>query len=685
MNLTFNTSRLETKKNSSYPEPNWGPIGQLVYLRTYARPLGDRREYWYETVERVKRYSAKLGPIVGNEVAELGDSIFNFDTFVAGRTLWVADTPVIDGNGIANFNCAFTTIQSPDDFGEIVLLLMSGSGVGGRVSKQDAKRLNEVASLGRTPKLVIKPYEWLGYNHPMYSEKTFYTLFDGVLNIRVGDSREGWSDAIKLFLALVGKAEVVSIDVDSVRPNGELLKRFGGRASGPGALLEFFRWAHLSLFAKNRPRGWTPVKMLDVLNLIGRTVVSGGTRRSALIALSDDEEFAKAKTGQWATPDQVEEWQQSMVIPEDQIPPWRVQSNNTVLYDSSVSRETLDETVSWAINKGEPGFLNIDAAKQRREDFEGVNPCGEILLRSKGLCNLTSINLVNHVVNGELDYEKLLKSAWLLTRHSMRITNVDLGPRLKSWQRVLSQDRLIGVSLTGVMDAYYLLNSEAQNTMWNTLAKISAYIEKTAQAYAADMGIPKPLLRTTIKPEGTQSLMPGVSAGIHNSYAPYYIRRVRISDMDPLAEALIEQGFFHERDLFNNSTLVFSFPVKSPTPVSANQVPASEMLFRYLLSMEKWTEHNTSITINVGSGEIGDFTEELYRNWGSVVAVSILPKMTTVYPQAPLEEIDKNTYEKLVASSPVFDRRYLDRIEAGVGASVSEVDSDCDSGLCPVR
>jgi len=667
--------------------PTWGPIGEITYLRTYARPLGRRREYWHETVDRVVKYSAELGPLYPGEADDLKHHLAHHRIFVAGRTLWIGGTDLARANGVANYNCAFVVLDHPKAFYDLVLLLMSGAGVGGRMLPDDVQGLQQVIPIGREPpRLEIDPYNWVGYNSSTYHEHTAtYRRPDGAYVIYVGDSREGWAEAIMEYLFALSRERYIVINVDSVRPHGERLKRFGGYASGPEPLIDMFRMARVAAFAKSRPVGWTDLKVLDIFNLIGRTIVSGGARRSAESALGASRDFANAKRGKWADDKSFAEWEAAIDIPPDVIPSWRSQSNNSLVYESHPGRDGIYEVVRAALEYGEPGFFNLAAARLRRADAEGSNPCFEILLRNHGVCNLVTVNLASYTSKGNgIDIEAASKAFKLATRHAMRITTVGFDESLAEWQQVQSEDRLIGVSMTGIMDAVYRSGLPTSVVMRMT-RHFKEVVRREAREYAAQMGVPEPVLTTTIKPEGTQSLMPGVSAGIHDPYAPYYIRRIRFSTSDPLAEALIRQGFAYEHDVYVPNTLVFSFPVASSATRSANDVPAVEMLERYRMSMRYYTEHNTSITVAVGEDEVEDVVNWLDRHWHDVVAVSLLPKQTTVYPQQPYEEISQDEYERLVAKTPKFNRSVLDEIEGASGAIVSEVDADCATGVCPVR
>lgn len=344
--------------------PDFGPIGEIIYLRTYSRYLPDllRRENWEETVDRVVRFSVGLAPTEEWEESSLKQVLLDLKGFTAGRTLWIGGTPYAqEDNGQAQFNCAFMDVEEPKDFHDMVFLLMSGVGVGFRATRDNVEKLNNTLPIKQVAEVVVQPYNFYGYDHHSYSHRTalFYTPFDSEMHIVVGDSREGWAEAVQAFLKGVTSYRRVVIDVNRVRPMGERLKTFGGYASGPEPLIEFFLTVPKIL--EREPHGrWSSTKILDIMNLIGRMVVAGGTRRSAQIALgdADDLDFVEAKTGDW--------WSKY---------PWRTQSNNTVIFHSKPDRETLKSLMEKILQYGEPGLLNAEAASKRRPNFRGINPC----------------------------------------------------------------------------------------------------------------------------------------------------------------------------------------------------------------------------------------------------------------------------------------------------------------------
>lgn len=652
-------------------------LGDVVYLRTYSRYQDhlQRRERWEETVDRVVAYSASLSPISDKEKNLLKNTLLHHYGFPAGRTLWAAGTSMINSNAAANYNCAFTDLRHADDFRDLVMLLMSGSGVGFRVTKDNIEALNRNLPIPQAkPYVWVKSPQWVGFNSPHYHEVTKTGFHDGEYVITVGDSREGWAEAVAAFLLAYSKGyPIIQVHLDAVRPLGTPLKRFGGWASGPKPLEEFFSTATRLL---NESTAWTDVLALDLANLIGRMVVAGGTRRSAQIALGDVDSvaFVNAKTGDW--------WSKA---------PWRAQSNNSVLFDHKPSRKVLLQLFDRILQYGEPGLVNVEAALRRRSDFRGLNPCAEILLRNKGVCNLATIVLPKHIQENDVDEERLHLTARILTRHAIRITLSKFPKELDAWQKVQDQDRLIGISFTGLDDFIQALGWP-EIDVYALLARIRISIHEEAQRYSQELGIPVPLLATTVKPEGTLSLVSGVSSGVHPAYAPYYLRRVRISKHDAVAKALYFLGLEPKPEVGFTSleeadTWVFEFPIKTPAYRKAHDYSAIEQLERYRTIQQVWTDHNTSITVYLHPSEKEAVVDWLLDNWEHYVAVSFLPKDDKTYPLMPFEAISQEEYQRRIQTLPDFSRLhdYVAAIEATGLQSSDELDPSCASGACPVR
>lgn len=678
--------------------PPWGPLGEIIYLRTYSRWLEEegRRERWHETNQRWVNFSASLAPnhLEAGELETLFDLCWNLKAFPAGRTLWSAGT----GRGAANFNCCFTSLHSEQSFYDMVYLLMSGAGVGVRITQDRIRSLEQSLPLrAERAKLILEPYRYVG--QPGLREHSYSTVLDGgrMARLVVGDSREGWAEAVRDFLQLlsVDSLEEIRINLDYVRPLGTRLRTFGGYASGPMPLAELFLDSWLALL-HGRTRfgsswqpdllqglsidaqqasgmnclysdftpGWTDLKALDVANMIGRTVVSGGVRRSAIIALGDSARFADAKTGSWF-----------------RYAPWRSQSNNTLVLPQKPSREELSRLLDLILEYGEPGFLNEASALQRRSDFAGINPCAEILLAERGTCNLCTVNLMAFRKGSGVDREGLAQALRTITRHAVRITELDL--ELPLWDQQQKKDRLLGISFTGygdLVDATGMdLHSQGELLRW-----MREVVLQSAQEYARQLGIPQPVLSTTVKPEGTLSLLAGVSSGLHPSFGPYFLRRVQIAQSDAVAQALDWLGFPSEPSIYASHTQVFSFPVATPARRYASEYGAVEMLERYRLIMQSYVQHNASITVYLAPEEKEAVVEWLLEHWDEYVAVSFLPKNPHVYPQAPYQPISKEEYQQARSRLPRFSRAVLEELERGQMQADANLEL-CDSGACPVR
>ncbi|BDX35526.1 ribonucleoside-triphosphate reductase [Thermus phage MN1] len=659
-------------------------LSQAVAYRTYTRVASDGRvERWEDVARRVAEFSASLAPVEPGEKEALYNLILERAAFPAGRTLWVGGTPM-GWRGETSYNCAYHRIRGPEDLRDLQLLLMSGAGVGNSIRDEDVEEFNRSVPVGRILGKTLTLREgWVGYSSPEYRERTEVYLDDGEATIIVGDSREGWAQALYFFLVAISDntpAQQVIVDLRSVRPYGEKLKAFGGFASGPGPLRELFTTIFRRLQGEaleNGGRGrWTPILLLDLVNLVGQATVAGGTRRSAeSVLFVPGSPIATAKVGPW--------WEHA---------PWRAQSNNSAVFDERPSLETIREYVHYAMEYGEPGFVNGEAARRRRPDWDGLNPCFEILLRDHGVCNLATLVLPAFLGRPMAEIER---AARLLARHAVRITFLPFSPLLRHWQKVQEGDRLIGISMTGWVDFW-----AAQGKLHDTAAQVAflerlrAAIHRAAEEYAKELGIPVPLLKTTIKPEGTLSLVAGgVSPGIHDPYAPYYIRRVRMSRNDYVAQALYYLGMEPKPEL-GYSTLedspvwVYEFPLRSPSGRAAISVPAVEQLERYRMMMRHYVDHNASITVYVGRDEVEDVVRWIYDNWDDVVAVSLLPKDGGGYTLAPLEEIGEAQYREMEAAlpDPSSLHSYVQAaVDAGAKEASPEDDPSCVSGACPVR
>lgn len=667
-------------------------LGDFVYYRTYSRwiPEEKRREYWWETVRRSVEYNCSLVPTNRNEAEELFDNIFNLRQFLSGRTFWVGNTDVAKNYPMANFNCSFQIIDSFDAFKDVFYLLMIGSGVGVRVLKEDIAKMPKI----RTDyELIHKDYSAIPMNEREDSTSLEF-FYNNTVKITVGDSKEGWVQSLDYFFKLLYSNEfrnikTVIVDYDHVRPKGEKLRTFGGTASGHASLKNMFEKISKTIKKAGLRDGALdehkrvkikPIDALDIANIIGENVVVGGVRRTAEIVLidQDDAEAIDAKSNLYKQIDG--QW----VVDKEII--HRQMSNNSIYYTKKPTREKLKWQLERMRYSGEPGWVNAEAGEKRRPNFNGCNPCGEILLDSKGLCNLTTVNVFAFVrPDGTLDYNGLFKAQRLSARAGYRMTCVEL--ELSKWDEVQARDRLIGCSLTGWQDMVNALDFTKEDEI-DLLKKLRTIAQKEAEVYAMEIGGKVPLLVTTIKPEGTLSQLPTVSSGVHYSHSPYFIRRVRISSDDPLVKVCEELNYpvFPEvgQDWETCATKVVEFPVKAPDGKTKYDVSAIEQLENYKMFMEHYVDHNCSITVHVRNHEWEAVEEWVWNNWDDCVALSFLSLDDSFYELLPYEAIDENEFNKRRAAMLPFRPSLISKYEKR--ETVFDIGSDgCENGVCPIR
>lgn len=747
-------------KYGDFPE-HMNELGKFVYYRTYSRYLPEkkRRETWKETAARATEYNVGLGvkhiAKIGYEVdyasfrkeaEDFFDNMFNLRQFLSGRTLWVggADGGVADKYPLANFNCSFLNIESWDDFGDMFYLLMVGTGVGFKSTKAMASNMKPI----RTDMEII--HEPFVQRYPIVKEPdtNLFILEDKKKAvIHIGDSKEGWVEAIRTFFRLLTEEEYAHLDsigifYDYIRPKGARLRTFGGTASGHDPLKEMFEGieqtikngldpslAPLEQSGDNKVKV-RPIHILDIGNLIGNNVVVGGVRRTAEIFLFDDDDyesmFAKyGINGIWdvtqhekvieaadkAGLSEQAEFLRSLPVNDAEARPMhhRRMSNNSVWFEDKPSRQMLNLIFEVMQMEGEPGLGNAAEAKRRRPNAEGVNPCFEILLDSYGVCNLTTVNLVQFVKeeNGIkfLDISGLEKAQELSARAGLRMTLVEL--EIPHWDKVQQRDRLTGTSLTGVKDALDLVGYGSLYNVkvggelihfseGNVLDFLGEVSRDASDEYAKELRVNAPLLVTTVKPEGTISQVAnGVSSGLHYSHAPYYIRRIRINSTDPLVLAAKELGWAihaevgtegrtEEERLENARTLVIDFPVKSGASKTKNDADVMDQFDTYFAFQNGYTEHNSSNTISVRPDEWGEVESIVYDNWDNFVGVSFLAEDGGSYELAPYEAISEEEYNDIKSKMADFSPEILEKYETGEDSDLDGMDG-CEGGICPIR
>lgn len=675
----------EFVSNYKHKKSPMGRLGDFVYYRTYSRFLDDagRREYWWETVRRAVEYNTSLLPTSRKEAEALFDNIFNLKQFLSGRTFWVGNTNVAKFYPLANFNCAFETITSVDDFRDLFYLLMVGAGVGARVLPEDVAALPKFRTSFEVIHRDYTPVEAKDRND--YTALNFHD--DARAEITIGDSKEGWAQALKFFLELISSheyrhIETVLIDYCNVRPKGEKLRTFGGSASGHESIKIMFN--KISTVIRNRNDegdkvALRPIDCMDICNIIGENVVVGGVRRTAemIIIDADDKECIDAKSSLYRQVDG--KWE----VNKDVI--HRQMSNNSIYYKRKPTREKLHWQIEKMRYSGEPGWVNGESAAKRRPNMAGVNPCGEILLDSNGVCNLTTVNVYSFVKDGVLDEASLFEAQRLSARAGYRMTCVEL--ELPRWNHVQTRDRLLGCSLTGWQDMVNAVGFSKEDEA-KLLAKLRRVAREAADEYARSLDHNPPILVTTVKPEGTLSQLPAVSSGVHYSHSEYFIRRVRINAHDPLVRVCEELGYpvYPEvgQDWSTCVTKVVEFPIKSPEGKTKYDVSAIEQLENYKMFMENYVDHNCSITVSVRNDEWEDVEEWVWNNWDDLVAVSFLPLDDSFYELLPYEAISEEEYTKRVKEMKPFIPSLIQKYEV-VETDLDIGDDGCENGVCPVR
>lgn len=719
-----------------YPNnPDWPSIlGQFVYLRTYARfidTLG-RRETWKETVARVVEYTIGLDTISEHsekvmEAEQLFEYMFKLKVFPAGRTLWTGGTEAAKKYPLSNFNCSFTIIKDFEAFTDAFYLMMLGTGVGFRVLPEDVATLPKL----RTTPLIVEhePYFSIGKEYRAESTHTRFNAANQCI-LSIGDSKEGWVDGLAQLLDAFTNEDISSVQInyDSVRPAGEVLKTFGGRASGHEALKNMYQKITDTLNEGISAGQFniSTLQAMDIMNLIGEAVVVGGVRRSSEITLFDinDESVLTAKQDLWSDL-------------AKQSKRFRSMSNNSVFFKSKPTKEQLTKIFELISTNGEPGFINAEASAQRRKWYAGTNPCAEILLADKGVCNLSEVNVRAFVVQDPsgrnvLDVYDLQEAVQMATRIGVRMATLEL--ELPKWNATQARDRLTGVSLTGYVEAMDAIGcdstvssslvpdvhtdtrgAEAGRTSYGYTFSLESFLwhlrmvaNVEAKKYATELRIAPPLLVTCVKPSGTIAQLPTVSSGAHASYAPYYIRRVRISSNDPLAKAMHAAKFtifpeatycdpavfaaLPELDkldvLQRAATWVIEFPVKTSAVKPASAESALVQLSRYFILQREWADHNTSITINFSPDEVEGIVDYIHENWDDYIGVSFLPRFTTAYPLMPYEEIDEAEYLRRHAQIAHIDGDYITKTLSFYEHPViidEVLDADCEGGACPIR
>jgi ribonucleoside-diphosphate reductase alpha chain len=633
------------------------PYQDFIHLSRYSRWLPDegRREQWDETVERLIGFFDRHlsenyeGFKFEKYKKEIRKNILDLSVMPSMRALMTAG-PALERDGVAGYNCSYLHINKPRCFDEMMYILMCGTGVGFSVERNFVENL------------------------PTISEE----FADSDTTIVVADSKIGWAKAYRELISLLIGGQVPKWDLSKIRPAGARLKTFGGRASGPKPLDELFRFT-VDTFKKAAGRKLTSIECHDVCCKIAEIVVVGGVRRSALISLSDltDDRMRHAKDGQW--------WSTE---------PQRALANNSACYKSKPEIGTfMDEWVSLYRSKsGERGLFNRDAAKKQVEkigddrrdpnyDF-GTNPCSEIILRDKEFCNLSEV-----VVRADDTIETLKEKVRLATIiGTLQSTLTNFRYISSDWRKNCEEERLLGVSLTGIMDSKLTNGDGKQEDLENLLKELRQVAVNTNKKIAKELGINQSAAITCVKPSGTVSQLVDAASGIHSRHSQYYIRTVRADNKDPLCDFMKSKGFKAEPCVMKGDKVtVFSFPIKSPDgAITREDKTAIEQLELWLTYQRCWCEHKPSVTISVREHEWLDVGAWVYNHFDEVSGISFLPYSEHSYKQAPYQECDEETYRELLSETPTdIDWSQLQEFEDDDQTSGSQTLA-CSGDSCEV-
>lgn len=619
----------------------------FIHTSRYARWLDDqnRRETWGETVSR---YLTKVVvPKTRDEivVGDIEEAILGLEIMPSMRALMTAG-PALDRDNTAGYNCSYLPVDDPKSFDEAMFILLCGTGVGFSVERQYVSKLPEVPD----------------------------QLFVAEDVIVVHDSKEGWAKSFRKLVAMLYAGEIPTWDTSKVRKAGAKLKTFGGRASGPGPLEDLFRFT-VAMFKGAQGRKLSSIECHDLMCKIGEVVVVGGVRRSAMISLSNlsDDRMRHAKSGNW--------WENQGQ---------RALANNSVAYTEKPDMETfMREWLSLVESKsGERGIFSRPASKKqanksgrRNADYDfGTNPCSEIILRPYQFCNLTEV--VVRATDTLEDLERKVTLATILG--TIQSTYTHFPYLRKIWQKNTEEERLLGVSLTGIMDNKLLGPTNAG--LDKTLKRLKDVAVATNAEWAERLGIPASAAITCVKPSGTVSQLVDSASGIHARHSAYYIRTVRGDNKDPLTQFMKDQGIPNEPCVMKpETTTVFSFPQKSPQgAITRNDMTAIEQLSLWLTYQRNWCEHKPSVTVTVRDHEWLEVGAWVYKHFDEVSGVSFLPHSDHTYQQAPYQDCSEREYLDALALMPErIDWTKLSDYEKEDMTKSSQTFA-CSSGVCEI-
>ena len=620
----------------------------FIALSRYARWLdsAERRETWEETCARYTNYWHDKGMLTHAEADKLREQIIALQVVPSMRALMTAG-PALDRDHVAGYNCAYLSMNHPRAFDECMYILLCGTGVGFSCERDEVAKLPVVAEEFHSTDTVIV----------------------------VPDSKVGWAKSFKQLLAMLWAGEVPTFDVSGVRPAGAKLKTFGGRASGPAPLIELFNFA-ANMFRNAAGRQLTDLEVHDLTCKVAEIVVVGGVRRSALISLSSptSDRMATAKSGAWYNGNGQ-----------------RALANNSACYDKKPDfhfylgeMKSLFESYS-----GERGMFSREAAEKivlrngRREGGHkwGCNPCSEILLRPSEFCNLSEV-----IVRNTDSLEDLIAKVTTATIFgTLQSTLTDFRYLRKIWQTNCEDERLLGVSLTGLMDHPVLNGSEGTTKLAEWLTELRTTSVGVNKKWAKRLDIPASAAITCVKPSGTVSQLALCSSGIHPAFAETYVRTVRQDNKDPMTAFLRDQGVPNEPCVMKpDTTTIFSFPIKgSADSVCRNDVGAIEQLEIWKVYQEHWCEHKPSITVYYKEDDFLAVAQWCWDNWDILSGISLLPYDNGTYQQAPYQEITEKQYRELAKAMPKVDWSAFPAYEIE-DTTTGTQELACSGGVCEI-
>lgn len=630
------------------------PYQQFIHMTRYSRwlPEKKRRETWTETVQRyVDFFVEERGntPEAVNVLkGEIFHAIHNMEVMPSMRALMTAGEALRREN-IAGFNCSYLAVNNKRAFSEALYILMCGTGVGFSCERQEINKLPQV---------------------PNKFEASSDVIF-------VADSKEGWAKAYSRLISSLFLGDIPQVDYSQVRSEGEKLKVFGGRASGPAPLKRLFDFT-VAQFKKAKGRRLNSLEVHDIMCMVGEIVVVGGVRRSALISLSNlsDHRMRDAKSGQW--------WADN---------PQRALANNSVAYTEKPNVEIfIEEWLSLVKSKsGERGIFNREAAQRQaakygrrsKDEAYGTNPCSEIILRDKQFCNLSEIVIRDHDTKETI--KKKVRIATIIGTFQCSLT--DFGFLNETWQDNTKAEALLGVSMTGIMDNTFTAGLENVQELKDFLDEMRVYSVEVNKEWAEILNVNPSTAITAVKPSGTVSQLCDTASGIHARHNANYIRTVRIDKKDPVYEMFKAAGMPMEDDVMKpHATAVVSYPQSAPRgAVTRDQLSAIEQMETWLIYQRHWCEHKPSVTISVGDDEWMEVGAWVYKYFDEVSGISFLPRSDHTYQQAPYQDMTSEELAEWVKNnpSPNIDWNDLTNFEKD-DQTVASQTLACTAGACEI-